>query len=316
VQEGLSANSVARTYVHGGRVDEIVASAGGGSSWLYHQYDARGHCIMLTNTSGGIQEQYEYDAFGQPYIYGADGALVARDLGSPVGNRFLFTGREWLKEVRVYDYRARLYQPELGRFLQPDPKQFDAGDYNLYRYCHNDPVNKSDPFGLLEADHEDKEKAKPMLVEEKNVRILGSNIPYHVRVYNSGNFNDRKTANHATTNLQRDTGKAGLTKGDGNSTVNGHDIDLTLHVNWYYDKNYGGTDVVHRELQHVQDFRTLGNGFTNGYRNDLKDFQMFSGVVKGFNILQKGKYDYDGGPHDLDTHPAMCRPQPEFDNTH
>ncbi len=36
---------------------------------------------------------------------------------------------------------------ELGRFLQPDPKQFEAGDYNLYRYCHNDPVNKSDPFG-------------------------------------------------------------------------------------------------------------------------------------------------------------------------
>ncbi|MFZ1218881.1 MAG: RHS repeat-associated core domain-containing protein [Chthoniobacterales bacterium] len=148
VQEGVSANSVARTYVHGARVDEIVASATGGTSWLYHQYDARGHCIMLTNTSGAIQEQYEYDAFGQPYIYGADGALVARNLGSPVGNRFLFTGREWIKELRVYDYRNRLYQPELGRFVQPDPKQFEAGDYNLYRYCHNDPVNKSDPTGL------------------------------------------------------------------------------------------------------------------------------------------------------------------------
>jgi uncharacterized protein RhaS with RHS repeats len=50
--------------------------------------------------------------------------------------------------MRVYDYRARLYQPELGRFLQPDPKEFVAGDYNLYRYCHNDPVNNSDPTGL------------------------------------------------------------------------------------------------------------------------------------------------------------------------
>ncbi len=49
--------------------------------------------------------------------------------------------------MRVYDYRNRLYQPELGRFLQPDPKEFAAGDYNLYRYCHNDPVNKSDPTG-------------------------------------------------------------------------------------------------------------------------------------------------------------------------
>ena len=41
-----------------------------------------------------------------------------------------------------------MYQPELGRFLQPDPKQFAAGDYNLYRYCHNDPINKTDPTGL------------------------------------------------------------------------------------------------------------------------------------------------------------------------
>ncbi|MEY2493509.1 MAG: hypothetical protein QOJ45_1, partial [Verrucomicrobiota bacterium] len=48
-------------------------------------------------------------------------------------------------------YRNRLYQPELGRFLQPDPKEFAAGDYNLYRYCHNDPVNRNDPFGLYTA---------------------------------------------------------------------------------------------------------------------------------------------------------------------
>ena len=41
-----------------------------------------------------------------------------------------------------------MYQPELGRFLQPDPKEFAVADYNLYRYCHNDPVNKNDPFGL------------------------------------------------------------------------------------------------------------------------------------------------------------------------
>ena len=46
-----------------------------------------------------------------------------------------------------------MYQPELGRFLQPDPKHFAAGDYNLYRYCHNDPVNRSDPTGLIDEGH-------------------------------------------------------------------------------------------------------------------------------------------------------------------
>ena len=95
---------------------------------------------------------------------------------SQFGNRFLFTGREWselgsrdidgraerprerartsqwLTDLRLYDFRNRMYQPELGRFLQPDPKEFAAGDYNLYRYCHNDPVNRSDPFGLIDRD--------------------------------------------------------------------------------------------------------------------------------------------------------------------
>lgn len=62
----------------------------------------------------------------------------------------LFTGREWIASLKLYDYRARLYNPELGRFMQPDPKEFAAGDYNLYRYCHNDPINRSDPFGLID----------------------------------------------------------------------------------------------------------------------------------------------------------------------
>src|SRR5256714_3409662 len=79
---------------------------------------------------------------------------------SPYGNRFLFTGREWLADLRLYDFRNRMYQPELGRFMQPDPKEFAAGDYNLYRYCHNDPVNRSDPFGDIEKKLLEKLKAR------------------------------------------------------------------------------------------------------------------------------------------------------------
>lgn len=145
-QEGPSASTADRTYVHGGGVDEIVASQVSGV-WYNHHYDAQGNCILLSNVGGGLQEQYDYDAFGYPYLYTASGYKLG-----PVNlhTRFLFTGREWFNDLKVYDYRARMYQPELGRFLQPDPLQFAAGDYNLYRYCHNDPVNKSDPTGLAD----------------------------------------------------------------------------------------------------------------------------------------------------------------------
>jgi hypothetical protein len=36
--------------------------------WLYHHYDARGHCILLTSPNGTLLEQYDYDAFGSPYF--------------------------------------------------------------------------------------------------------------------------------------------------------------------------------------------------------------------------------------------------------
>jgi RHS repeat-associated protein len=67
-----------------------------------------------------------------------------------VSNRFLFTGREWLSEAGLYDYRNRVYSAELGRFLQTDPIRFAAGDGNLYRYVSNNPVNLWDPWGLCE----------------------------------------------------------------------------------------------------------------------------------------------------------------------
>jgi RHS repeat-associated protein len=174
VQEGSSANVADRVYVHGGRVDEIVASWTGGE-WRHHHYDARGHCIMLTDPSGLIREQYDYDAFGLPYFYNFRGDRLGGT--NRWGNRFLFTGREWLQDLKVYDFRNRMYQPELGRFLQPDPKEFEAGDYNLYRYCHNDPVNKADPMGLDTV-------STPITVAIEKIKhmVLGSNIPHWITV--------------------------------------------------------------------------------------------------------------------------------------
>lgn len=147
IQEGPSAGIASKLYIHGARVDEIVKqiTPSSGAERFFH-YDARTHCTLQTDASANIVEQYSYNAFGTPHFYNAAGTEIS--YSQSTGNRFLFTGREWLNDLKIYDYRNRLYQPELGRFLQPDPKHFAAGDYNLYRYCHNDPVNKSDPFGM------------------------------------------------------------------------------------------------------------------------------------------------------------------------
>jgi RHS repeat-associated protein len=96
---------------------------------------------------GNIVERYSYDAFGKAKIMSW---WDNNERGTSwINNRFMFQGREWIAELGIYDYRHRMYSPELGRFLQTDPTDFGAGDMNLFRYCGDDPVDGSDPTGLI-----------------------------------------------------------------------------------------------------------------------------------------------------------------------
>jgi RHS repeat-associated protein len=112
----------------------------------YYRQDHEGSVTHLTNAAGTVIEKYRYDAFGAPTVYDGSGNL--RPGGTIYKTRFLFTGREYAATFGFYEYRARAYHPKLGRFTSEDPKLFDAGDYNLFRYCHNDPLDLTDPMGL------------------------------------------------------------------------------------------------------------------------------------------------------------------------
>jgi RHS repeat-associated protein len=68
--------------------------------------------------------------------------------GRPIHRRF--TGQRWEQGLGLYDYRARFYDPTLGRFLQPDPIVPEPGNpqaLNRYAYVYNNPLRYTDPSG-------------------------------------------------------------------------------------------------------------------------------------------------------------------------
>jgi RHS repeat-associated protein len=144
--------------LYGKGVDELLERVAIGSDGLWYVYfpqqNHEGSVTMLTDGSGTAIERYRYDAFGAPTFYTGTWGTRSNTI---YDNRFLFTGREYATTYRstytnaafnFYEYRARAYNAKLGRFMSEDPKLFDAGDYNLFRYCHNDPIDFTDPMGM------------------------------------------------------------------------------------------------------------------------------------------------------------------------
>ncbi|WP_083761159.1 RHS repeat-associated core domain-containing protein [Pelobacter propionicus] len=124
------------SYLHGPNIDEPLAAMSDHRSWYYHA-DGLGSIVALTDRHGTVVQEYNYDSFGNP-----------DQRGENIDQPFSYTGREWDRETGLYYYRARYYDPKIGRFIQKDPISFAGGDVNLYAYVLNNPINRLDPFGL------------------------------------------------------------------------------------------------------------------------------------------------------------------------
>jgi len=128
-------------YVHGPGMDEPLALEKGGR-FYYYQVDELGSVRALSDGAGRWVQRCEYDSFG-------DGDCYSTWFGAPIRQPYRFTGREWDEETGLYYYRARYYDPKIGRFITRDPIRFRSGDVNPYRYVGNNPVNWIDPWGKL-----------------------------------------------------------------------------------------------------------------------------------------------------------------------
>lgn len=138
-----------RSYIWGSGIDNLLALTvytNGATNTYYALTDQQGTVHALVDGAGTIAERYDYDAWGRTTVFDATGTQLTE---SAIGNRYCFQGREIDWTTGLYYFRARWYNPVVGRWLSKDPIGISGG-LNQYVFCANNPVNFRDPWGDFE----------------------------------------------------------------------------------------------------------------------------------------------------------------------
>ncbi|MEC7054778.1 RHS repeat-associated core domain-containing protein [Streptomyces violaceochromogenes] len=107
-----------------------------GGKTYYYLTDAIGSVVALADADGNKVNTYAYSPRG---------VRILAQTSEPVAQPHRFAGG-YQDPTGLYHFQARYYDPNIGRFTQPDPS---GQEKNPYLYAEGDPVNRIDPTGTL-----------------------------------------------------------------------------------------------------------------------------------------------------------------------
>ncbi len=169
------------TYIYAGNL--VASKKNNESETTYYVQDHLGSNRKVVD--GQIEEQStDFYAFGE-----------TKETTGDSENDYLYTGKE-LDETGLYYYGARYYNPELGRFTQPDSLTGSLADplsMNRYSYVQNNPLKYVDPTG--------NKREKPLKLTHKQVELMTNGLK---AMYGSLGDNGAKAPKEATKGYLRD----------------------------------------------------------------------------------------------------------------
>lgn len=123
----------------------VIYEQGSVVQTYYYIRNLSGDVVGISDTSGNIKVEYQYDAYGNCKV--TNNTLGTFANYNPIRYRGYYLDRE----TGFYFLNTRYYNPEWRRFISPDSTDYldteNVNGLNLFAYCGNDPVNYSDPTG-------------------------------------------------------------------------------------------------------------------------------------------------------------------------
>ena len=140
-------------YDDGNQPFAMIYKHGQTTELYYYVLNAQGDVIALLNANGTLAASYNYGAWGNYSVHGADGKKTTDATFIGHINPLRYRGYYYDRETRLYYLQSRYYDFANCRFINADAyATTNAGSFlscNMFAYCGNNPVNRADQSGTF-----------------------------------------------------------------------------------------------------------------------------------------------------------------------